>query len=147
MKQQRYGPTPPSKDRRHVPRSLLRRVAGWCLIVLAVLGVALPVLPGLPFLALGILVLGPHDPTLRRIAVALRLLLRRWSQARHRHVRRTGSWARQQYRDARHALRAHLHRHRHGADGWRSHLALLGVMLISVTISAGIIFAVWRSVP
>lgn len=138
---QRSGP------RRHIPRSLVRRILGWSLITLAALGVILPVLPGLPFLVIGILFLGPHDPTLRRIAVRLRMLVRRWSQVRQRHLRLIGRWVRRQYRETRLAVRAQLHRHQHGAEGWRAHLALLTVMLIGMTASAGILFAALKTIP
>lgn len=111
------------------------------------LGFLLPVIPGIPLLAFGIIALGPHDPTLRRIGLALRLLVRRWSQMRQPYVRRCGWFVRQRYRDTRMALRAHLHRHEHGTEGWRTHLALLAVMLIGMTASAGMMFVAWHTIP
>lgn len=126
---------------------MVRRVAGWSLICLALLGMALPVLPGLIFLVFGILVLGPHDPMLRRIAVAIRIVLRRWSQMRQRHMRRLGCFARERYSESRRVVRAHLHRHQHGESGWRTHVSLLLVTLIGLTASAGIMYAVWHTIP
>ena len=135
------------RHRRHITKSLARRILGWSLLALALLGFVLPVLPGLPLLALGIIALGPHDPTLRRIAVRVRLLIRRWSQMRQRHLRRCGIFVRQRYRETRLTLHAHLHRHEHGRQGWRAHLALLAMTLLGLTASAGAALAAWHTIP
>jgi uncharacterized membrane protein YbaN (DUF454 family) len=97
MKQNQRGQMRRATHRRHIPKSLVRRVIGWSLVVLGLLGLALPVLPGLILFAIAIVLLGPHDPTLRRLAVWVRLVLRRWSQAKQRHVRRLGIFVRQWY--------------------------------------------------
>lgn len=125
----------------------MRRITGWSLVGFALLGFLLPVIPGIPLLAFGIIALGPHDPTLRRIGLMLRLLLRRWSHMRQPYVRRGGMFVRQRYRDTRLALRVHLHRHEHGNEGWRAHLALLVVTLIGMTASAGVMFAAYHTIP
>lgn len=107
----------------------------------------LPVLPGVPFLVVGIVVLGPHDPLLRRVAIAIRIVLRRWSQMRQRQLRWVGCFARERYNETRRMVREHLHHHQHGAYGWRTHLPLLALTLIGITASAGIMFAVWHTIP
>lgn len=111
------------------------------------LGFVFPVLPGLPFLAIGIVILGPHDPTLRRTAIGIRQILRRWSKAQQPHVRRAGIFARSRYRETRLALRAQLHNQLHCNQGWRGHLKLLAVTLISMAVSAGAMFAAWHTIP
>ena len=116
------------------------------MIALALLGFALPILPGVIFLALGIITLGPHDPTLRRAAVAIRIALRRWSQVKQQHFRALGRVARARYRSSRLALRAHLHRHEAGSVSWRSHLLLLGVTLLGMVVAAGAMLLVWHVV-
>lgn len=116
------------------------------MIALGILGCILPVLPGLVLIAFGIVVIGPHDPLLRRIATLVRLLLRRWSRVRQPQVRRLGRWVRWQYRAARLTLREHLHRHEHGAEGWRAHLPLLGVTLAGVAMSAAVMLLIWHTI-
>jgi hypothetical protein len=132
--------------RAHIPRSLIRRIAGWSLIALGILGCVLPVLPGLVLIALGILVIGPHDPLLRRLATLVRIALRRWSRVKQPHLRRLGRWVRWQYRTSRLMLREHLHRHEHGTDGWRAHLPLLGVTLAGVAMSAAVMLLLWHTI-
>jgi transposase len=132
--------------RRHVPRSLARRGVGWSMIALALLGFLLPILPGIVFLAIGIVILGPHDPTLRRAAVWIRLALRRWSQIKQRHLRAIGSLARARYRQTRLALRVHLHRHQSGTVSWRAHWLLLAVMLLGMAAAASAMLVVWHVV-
>jgi hypothetical protein len=131
---------------RHVPRPMVRRVAGWSAIGLGLLGIALPVMPGLIFLALGIVLLGPHDPMLRRITLSIRLLLRRWSQAEQRHIRQLGAFVRSRYRQQRLLLREYLHRHEHGRQSWRAHYLLLALTLAVLAITAGIGFVIWHTI-
>jgi len=133
--------------RRHVQRPLPRRIAGWALIGLALLGMVLPVLPGLIFLALAIVLLGPHDPLLRRAGIAIRLLLRRLSHARHRWLRALGCEARWRYASARKQVRQVMHHHQRGEIGWRAHLPLLATMLLGLTVSAAIGLVVARTIP
>lgn|GEM_PF-2914182 len=147
MKQNQRGQMRRATHRRHIPKSLVRRVIGWSLVVLGLLGLALPVLPGLILFAIAIVLLGPHDPTLRRLAVWVRLVLRRWSQAKQRHVRRLGIFVRQWYCAQRLVLRGMLHRHEHGAQGWQTHLALLAAMLIGMAVSGGVFLAVLHQIP
>lgn len=140
-------PKPSGPRRRHTARPLSRRIAGWALIGLALLGMALPVMPGLIFLALAIVLLGPHDPLLRRAGYIIRLLLRRLSQARHRRLRLLGRAARWRYADARKQVREVLHHHERGEISWRAHLPLLATMLLGLTASAAIGLAVAHTIP
>ena len=137
---------PQATKRRHVPRSMIRRILGWSSIGLGLLGIVLPVLPGLIFIALGIVLLGPHDPALRRSAIAIRLILRRWSQAEQRHMRQIGRFVRRRYCEQRHILRSHLHHHEYGGQSWRGHYVLLAITLVALAITAGIGFFVWHTI-
>ena len=137
---------PQATKRRHVQRSMIRRILGWSSIVLGLLGIVLPVLPGLIFIAVGIVLLGPHDPALRRMAIAIRMILRRWSQTKQRHMREIGRFARRRYREQRNLLRSHLHQHEHGGQSWRGHYVLLAITLAALAITAGIGFFVWHAI-
>lgn len=137
---------PQATKHRHVPRSMIRRILGWSAISLGLLGIVLPVLPGIIFIAIGIVLLGPHDPALRRSAIAIRLILRRWSQAKQRHMRLTGQFVRRRYCEQRRMLRTHLHHHEHGSQSWRGHYVLLAMTLVGLAITAGIGFFVWHTI-
>ena len=110
------------------------------------MGMVLPVMPGLIFLALAVVLLGPHDPLLRRAGVAIRVLLRRLSQVRLRWLRALGCEARWRYAQARKQLRDVLQRHQRGEIGWRSHLPLFATMLMGMTASAAIGLVVARTI-
>lgn len=125
---------------------MIRRIMGWSTIALGLLGVMLPVLPGVVFFALGVVLLGPHDPTLRRIAIGIRLILRRWSQANHQQTRRIGQFVRSRYREQRLLLRSHLHHHEYGGQSWRGHYLLLALTLFVLALTAGIGFFVWHTI-
>lgn len=58
---------------------IARQVLGWALILLGIAGVILPILQGIIFLALGVLVLGPRNPVIRWVRIRTYLLLRAWS--------------------------------------------------------------------
>jgi hypothetical protein len=75
----------------------LRNLVGWILIGVGLLGVALPILPGWLLLVPGIMLVGTHDPLLRRGMVGLHLLLRRLSRMKQRHLRRLGMVGRRRY--------------------------------------------------
>ncbi len=132
--------------RRHVHKPLTRRIVGWSMVGLALLGFVLPILPGVVFLGVGIVLLGPHDPTLRRVAIAARVVLRRLSQAKQRHLRYVGCVARSRYRDARLALRMYLHQHECGNSSWREHIALLTATLIGMAAAASAMLVLWHTV-
>ncbi len=103
-------------------------------------------MPGLIFLALAVVLLGPHDPLLRRAGVAIRVLLRRLSQVRLRWLRALGCEARWRYAQARKQLRDVLQRHQRGEIGWRTHLPLIATMLAGMTASAAIGLVVARTI-
>jgi uncharacterized membrane protein YbaN (DUF454 family) len=146
MRQERHISIRQQTKHRHRPRSLMRRVLGWIAIGVGLLGIVLPVLPGVIFIALGIVLLGPHDPTLRRIAILIRLILRRWSCAKQHHIRRLGQYVRSQYRQQRLLLRAQLHHHERGEQSWRGHYVLLALTLFALAITAGIGLVVWHTI-
>jgi uncharacterized membrane protein YbaN (DUF454 family) len=54
-------------------------VAGWLLAIGGIIGVVLPVLPGWPFLLLGVSILSNHYGWARRVTAWLRLIFRRSS--------------------------------------------------------------------
>jgi hypothetical protein len=132
---------------RHAPRSLARRMLGWFVLSLGLLGLAVPVLPGLLLLGLGIVILGPRDPVLRRLAIRIRLFLRRWSQARHPRWRWLGQQLRSRYRASRLALRTYLHDQAHGHYSRTSQLLMLTVSLIGVAVTATTVYVIWRVLP
>jgi hypothetical protein len=58
---------------------ILRQVAGWALIALGVIGLFLPVLQGVLFLAIGALLLAPYVRAFRRFSA--------WVHKRYPHLR------------------------------------------------------------
>lgn len=77
---------------------MLGPALGWLCLALGVLGMILPILPGLPVLLLGVALVGPRHRLLRQGAVRLKRLLRTWANHPAPLVRRAGRWARQQQR-------------------------------------------------
>lgn len=146
MKRDTHRPLCRANHRRHVPRSLARRIAGWGMIVLALLGFVLPILPGFVFLMMGILLLGPYDPTLRRTALALRLALRRWSKARQRHIRSVGAFVRRRYRDTRLMLRARVRDSQAGMSGLIGHGFVQAMLLMGVAAMAGLTLVLLQTI-
>ena len=53
---------------RHPAWHMARKVIGWLCIAIALLGLAIPVLPHTPFLALGAVLLAPYVRIFRRIS-------------------------------------------------------------------------------
>jgi hypothetical protein len=124
-------------DRRHMrhrPRSLRRRVGGWVVVAAGLAMIVLPG-PGLLAIALGMVILGRHDPTLRRWAVLLRLGLRRLSQAESSAVRTLGQWLRRRHLMARLMVREQLHRHASGQPFSLGIRIWIGLTLISALAS------------
>ena len=122
---------------RHRPRSLPRRVLGWSVVVAGLVMLVLPG-PGLLALALGIIILGRHDPTLRRWAVWFRLGLRRLSRAESPTVRPIGRWLREQQCRARQQIREQLQRHAHGQPLSPAVRLWIGLTLAMAIVSAGV---------
>ncbi len=80
-----------------------QRWLGWLVIVLGVILMPLPG-PGVVIVALGIAVLGPREPALRRAGLWLRLGLRRMRRARSPLVRVVGGWLWRWHRGLRRTL-------------------------------------------
>lgn len=57
----------------------MRQVLGWICIILGLLGLALPLLQGIPLLVLGIALVGRRHWLIRWAGVHIKLLLRRWA--------------------------------------------------------------------
>jgi hypothetical protein len=83
----------------------LRLLLGCGLIVVGILGVILPVLPGMPFLILGTLVIGRRSRLLRRASVGGKRALRRWAVHERPLVGRLGRWGLAAQRDSSRRLR------------------------------------------
>jgi hypothetical protein len=94
--------------------------------------------PGLLALAFGILILGRHDPTLRRWAVLLRMSLRRLSQAEASTVRALGQCLRRWHQHARLLVREQLHRHASGQPFSLAVRLWIGLTLFGALASLGL---------
>lgn len=70
--------------------AILRRVTGIVLLVIGILGLLLPVLPGWPLVIPGVVLLGRRDRLVRLSHLVVRLVLRRLRQSRIRHIRVLG---------------------------------------------------------
>ncbi len=106
-----------------------------------VAGLVLVVLPGpgLLALALGIVLLGRHDPTLRRSAILLRLSVRRMSRAERRWIRWAGAWLRHHQSRSRLIIREQVRRcaagHPLSPSVWLWIVLSLGVAMMSIGVS------------
>ncbi len=121
------------RDLHHRPPSLLRRMLGWLAVAAGLAMIVLPG-PGLLALALGVILLGRRDPTLRRCAVLLRINLRHLSRARQRRVRLIGQWLWAHHRQARGFIREQVQRHAHGQP-----LSLWVRVWIGFTVVTGVV--------
>jgi hypothetical protein len=83
----------------------LRLLLGGGLIVVGILGVILPILPGMPFLILGTLVIGRRSRLLRQASVGGKQALRRWAAHERPLVSRLGRWGLAAQRDSSRRLR------------------------------------------
>ncbi len=83
----------------------LRLLVGGGLIVVGILGVVLPILPGMPFLILGTLVIGRRSRIFRRGSVAGKRFLQRWAAHERPWVARLGRWSLLAQRDSSRRLR------------------------------------------
>ena len=81
-------------------RRLPRLALGWACLVLGVLGVVLPVLPGFPFLVAGAALIGRRNRTLRWCSTHGKLALRRWAALDHPLAGPVGRWALRQQQGA-----------------------------------------------
>ncbi|MFN8568132.1 MAG: hypothetical protein U0Z44_11585 [Kouleothrix sp.] len=72
---------------------ILRPTLGWCCIIIGVLGVLLPVIPGMPLLFPGIALVGRRTRVIRWWAVLITRQLRRWAALRLPLIGQAGRWA------------------------------------------------------
>lgn len=88
---------------------VIRQVLGWMFILLGLLGLVLPVLQGVLFLAIGIALVGRRNWLIRRSTLVFKRFLRRWARAKQPLLRSPGRVAlRAQWKCSREAR--HLHR-------------------------------------
>lgn len=59
-----------------------RLLLGWLSMLLGLLGAVLPLMPGTPFLIIGVFLIGPRDYRIRWVRLHARLLLR-WCERRN----------------------------------------------------------------
>ena len=86
----------------------LRYLVGGTLIVIGILGVVLPILPGMPFLISGSLIIGRRSRPFRLASVAGKRFLKRWSAHERPWLARTGRWSLLAQRDSSRRLRRML---------------------------------------
>lgn len=63
-------------EERRYPRSIWRMIFGWVCLAVGILGVVLPIIPGVPFLVLGIVTLASQHRWARKVMMWAK---RRWS--------------------------------------------------------------------
>ena len=83
----------------------LRLLVGGGLIVVGSLGVILPILPGMPFLILGSLLIGRRSRLFRRVGIVGKRALRRWAAHDRPLLARLGRWSLAAQRDSSRRLR------------------------------------------
>ena len=71
----------------------LRLILGWFFIGLGVLGVILPILPGMPWLIIGTWLIGRRSRLFRKTGVAGKRFLRRWATHEGPVIGGLGRWA------------------------------------------------------
>lgn len=72
---------------------VLRPILGWSFIAIGLLGVLLPVIPGMPLLFPGIALVGRRTRLIRWSAVQIKRALRRWAPLRLPLIGPVGMWA------------------------------------------------------
>jgi uncharacterized membrane protein YbaN (DUF454 family) len=82
----------------------LRRPVGFALLAVALLGFALPIIPGWPFIIPAILLLGRRDRALRRTHLALRRALRSMRRSEREWLRQAGLRCSAEYLKAKRAI-------------------------------------------
>src|SRR5689334_9372143 len=58
---------------------IVRQTLGWLFILMGLIGLMLPVVPQIPFLVIGIALVGRRHPLIRWCSVYFKLFLRRWA--------------------------------------------------------------------
>ena len=69
---------------------VFRQALGWLFILLGLVGLALPIVPQIPFLVIGIALVGRRHPVIRWVSVYFKLFLRRWAAAQAPLIGRLG---------------------------------------------------------
>ncbi len=134
------------RNRHYPPPSLPRRIVGWTCILLGLTGLLVPVLPGIVLLMVGTVLLGPHEPKLRRTAFAIRWTLRRWSSASHPLLRHWGWTIRRRHRSVRLLVRSQVGRFQRGEFGRRDYAIWAACALFSAVLFTGVAVALHLSV-
>jgi hypothetical protein len=99
---------------------IIRQVLGWMFIVLGLVGLVLPVLQGVLFLAIGIALVGRRNWLIRRSTLVFKRFLRRWARVKQPLLGSAGRMGlRAQWKCSREAR--HLHRR---YTDWRQRRAL-----------------------
>lgn len=83
----------------------LRLVIGCVFIVIGILGVILPILPGTVWFVIASLIIGKRSRLLRRLSVSGKQMLRGWAGRDQRIVRWIGRWSVAAQRDTSRRLR------------------------------------------
>jgi hypothetical protein len=83
----------------------LRLIIGCIFIVIGILGVILPVLPGTIWLIIASLIIGKRSRILRRASVAGKRWLRRWAALEQPIIRGLGRWSLGMQQDTSRSLR------------------------------------------
>ena len=83
----------------------MRLIIGCVFIVIGILGVILPVLPGTVWLVIASLIIGKRSRMLRRLSVTGKQLLRRWAEHDQRIIGWIGRWSVAAQRDTSRRLR------------------------------------------
>lgn len=71
----------------------MRPVLGWSSILVGILGVILPIIPGIPFLVVGVTLVGRRTWIIRWVAVNWKYMLRRWATSPVPVFGTIGRWA------------------------------------------------------
>lgn len=124
-----------TKDR-HSSHGRIRRIAGWIAVVAGAAMVILPG-PGLLSIALGVILLGRREPTLRRWSVSLRIALKRMSRSKQRIVCFVGWFLRNRHRQSRLFIREQLHLHANGQPFSPVVQVSIGLAVLGTLISIG----------
>ncbi len=99
-----------------------RVILGCAFILLGILGVILPILPGMPWLIIGTLLIGRRSRLLRHVSVWGKLTLRRWAVLDRPIAGALGRWALQTQRDTSRRLRRIAWWWAERQESWGRHL-------------------------
>lgn len=72
------------------PLSIIRRIIGLFLLLIGILGLLLPIMPGWPFIIPGVVLLGRRDRIVRLSHLIVRHALRRMRHSRAQRIRAIG---------------------------------------------------------